>query len=146
MNYKLKLDAEQMAEEFFEETCLLGLVAPIKDYQFCWKINQILQFDFRLNHDLEIAVQKKNRLYYFSIFQYKVPVGTLTHYLYNNKFDGEYLLPEFRHLDYVWLLKGDEVNREYLKLLTDSLRSINGVQLVVEMNHEKIRNKSYMVF
>lgn len=146
MSLKLKLDPEQMAEEFFEETRLLGLVAPIKDYQFCWKINQLLHFDFRLNHDIEIAMQKKSRNYYFSIFQYKVPAGTLNHYLYNNKFDGEYLLPEFRHLDYLWLLKGDVVQQDYLKILMDCLRSISGVQMVVELSHEKIKNKSYMVF
>jgi hypothetical protein len=146
MSLKLKLDNDQMAEEFFEETSLIGLVAPIKDYQFCWKLNQLLHFDFRLNHDLEIKIQKKERFYYFSIFQYKVPSGTLMHYLYNNKFEGEYLLPEFRNLDYLWLLKGDEVQAEYLKLLMDAIRSINGVQLVVELKPEKIKNKSYMIF
>ena len=146
MSLKLDLDTNQMAEEFFEETCLLGLVAPIKDYQFCWQVNQMIHFDFRLNHDLEIEMVKKARNYYFSIYQYKVPAGTLSHYLYNNKCDGEYLLPEFRHLDYLWLLKGDVVNREYLKILMESIRSINAVQLVVELTHEKIKNKTLMIF
>ena len=33
--------------------------------------------------------------------------GTIKHYLYNNEDDGEYLLPEFKHLDFLWLIKDD---------------------------------------
>ena len=62
---KLKLDVAEMAEEFFEDAHLLGIVAPIKDYQFCWQLNQRLRFRFRINNDIEIQMSKKNRNYYF---------------------------------------------------------------------------------
>ncbi|WP_315818940.1 IPExxxVDY family protein [Paraflavitalea speifideaquila] len=75
-------------------------MAPVKNYQFCWQLNQLLRFDFRLNNDIEIQLFKKHRNYYFSIFEYREPNSSLVHYLYNNQFDGEYLLPEFRHLDF----------------------------------------------
>jgi hypothetical protein len=75
-----------------------------------------------------------------------VPSITLTHYLYNNQFDGEYLLPEFKHLDFLWLIKGDVVDTEDLKALMQSIRALPGVQLVTEMTNEKIKNKQHLIF
>jgi hypothetical protein len=143
---KLKIDNEILAQEFFEDAALLGIVAPIKDYQFCWQLNQILGFDFRINNDYEIQLNKKKRTYFFSVYEYAVPSTSLVHYLYNNQFDGEYLLPEFKHLDFLWLLKGETVTVEELKMLMQSIRSLPGVQLITEMTNEKIKNKQHLIF
>lgn len=143
---KLKIDNEELAEEFFEDSLLLGIVAPIKDYQFSWQLNQLLGLDFRVNNDIEIQLNKKNRKYFFSIYEYAVPAITLTHYLYNNQHDGEYLLPEFKHLDFLWLIKGDPITPEDLKLLIQSIKTLPGVQLVNEMTNEKIKHKQHLIF
>jgi hypothetical protein len=143
---KLKIDNEALAEEFFEDSLLLGIVMPVKDYQFSWQLNQLLGFNFRVNNDFEIELKKKQRKYFFSIYEYAVPSITLTHYLYNNQFDGEYLLPEFKHLDFLWLIKGDLPNAEELKELMQAIRSLPGVQLVTEMTNEKIKNKQHLIF
>lgn len=143
---KLKIDNEALAEEFFEDSLLLGIVAPIKDYQFSWQLNQMLGLDFRVNNDIEIQLTKKQRKYFFSIYEYAVPAISLSHYLYNNQYDGEYLLPEFKHLDFLWLIKGDPIAAEDLKILMQSIRSLQGVQLVNEMTHEKIKNKQHLIF
>ena len=37
---KLSLDNKDLTDGFFEETRLLGIMAPIKDYMFCWQVNQ----------------------------------------------------------------------------------------------------------
>ena len=143
---KLKLDNEDLADDFFDNTRLMGIVAPLKSYQFCWQLNNLLQFDFRVNSDLEIELYKKQRRYYFSIYEYREPAGCLVHYLYNNQYDGEYLLPEFRHLDYLWLLKEDYVPDSLLQHLVQSIKTINGVQLVMELTNEKIKNKGHLIF
>ncbi|AXY76616.1 IPExxxVDY family protein [Paraflavitalea soli] len=143
---KLKLDFDEMADDFFDNTRLMGIVAPVKNYQFCWQLNQLLRLDFRINNDIEIQLFKKQRNYYFSIFEYREPNSSLVHYLYNNQFDGEYLLPEFRHLDFLWLLKGDLVADDFLQNLLTAIKSINSVQLVTELTNEKIRNKGHLIF
>lgn len=142
---KLKIDNETLAQEFFEDAILLGIVAPIKDYQFSWQLNQLLGFNFRVNNDIEIQLKKKQRKYFFSIYEYQVPSTSLTHYLYNNQFDGEYLLPEFKHLDFLWLIKGDVVQSEDLKILVQAIKSLAGVQLINELTNEKIKNKQYLI-
>ncbi|MBL0357837.1 MAG: IPExxxVDY family protein [Chitinophagaceae bacterium] len=143
---KLKIDNETLAREFFEDSFLLGIVAPVKNYQMSWHLNQVLGFDFRINHDYEIQLTKKSRKYFFSIYEYQVPSVCVTHYLYNNQFDGEYLLPEFKHLDFLWLIKGDPLGEEELQNLIHSIKSLPGVQLVMEMTNEKIKNKQHLIF
>lgn len=143
---KLKLDFEDIAADFFSDTRLIGVVTSLKDYQFCLHLNQLLRFDFRNNNDIEIQLNKKKRNYFFSVFEFREKNNSLAHYLYNNQFDGEYLLPEFRHLDFVWLLKGDPVEEETLQSIMQAIRSINGVQLVMELTVEKIRNKGHLIF
>ena len=143
---KLKIDNELIAQEFFEDALLLGIVAPIKDYQLSWQLNQILGFDFRINNAIEIQLTKRERTYFFSIYEYPIPSTCLTHYLYNNQFDGEYLLPEFKHLDFLWLLKGEFVNKEELQALIYSIKTLPGVQLVSEITNEKIKHKQHLIF
>lgn len=143
---KLILDTQDITDGFFEDTRLLGIMAPMKDYQLCWQLNNMLGVDFRVNNDIEIQLKKKNRNYFFSLYEYQEPATALEHYIYNNQFDGEYLLPEFKHLDFLWLMKGDIVTDVMLQQQVDNIRSIAGVQLVVELTNEKIKNKEHLVF
>lgn len=143
---KLSINNHDLAEAFFEDSRLLGIMSPEKDYQFCWQLNSLMGMDFRINHEIEISLKKKNRDYFFSVFEYCEPTGSLGHYLYNNQFDGEYLLPEFRHLDFLWLMRDDIVTDSGLQEIISSIRSISGVQLVVELTNEKIKNKEHLVF
>jgi len=143
---KLVLDSKDMTDGFFEETRLLGIMALVKDYQFCWQLNNLMGVDFRINNEIEIQLTKKGRNYFFAVYEYAETHATLIHYLYNNQFDGEYLLPEFKHLDFLWLLKGDGVTEDSIQKMIVSIRAIKGVQLVVELTNEKIRNKEHLVF
>ena len=143
---KLKIDNDVLVDEFFQDTRLLGIVAPIKDYRFCWHLNQMLQFDFRINNSIEIQLNKRQRKYFFSIYEHVEKGGTKKHYIYNNHFDGEYLLPEFKHLDFLWLMKGDKPEHNSINDMVNSVKMINGVQLVMELTNEKIKNKSHLIF
>jgi hypothetical protein len=143
---KLVLDNKNLAEDFFEDTRLLGIMAPIKDYHLCWHLNNLMRIDFRINNDIEIQLSKRDRNYFFAVYEFSEPTGSLSHYLYNNRFDGEYLLPEFKHLDFLWLMKGDLVNEESLQQTINDIKEISGVQLVIELTNEKIRNKEHLVF
>ena len=102
--------------------------------------------DFRANNEIEIQLKKRGRNYFFAVYEYREPTGSLEHYIYNNQFDGEYLLPEFKHLDFLWLMKGDLVSDGMLHAKTESIKSISGIQLVVELTNEKIKNKEHLVF
>ena len=143
---KLILDPKEIAESFFEGARLIGIMAPFKDHQFCWHLNNLLGIDFRVNNDIEIQLTKKKRNYFFTVYEYQEPLTAMVHYLYNNQHDGEYLLPEFKHLDYLWLMKGDVISEDSVDQLINSIKNINAVQLVLELTNEKIKNKEHLVF
>jgi len=143
---KLILNNKELTDEFFGDARLLGIMAPVKDYQFCWHLNSTIGLDFRVNHDLEIKLIKRKRDYFFSVYEFSEPTRFLSHYVYNNQFDGEYLLPEFRHLDFLWLMKGDEVCEEAMQETIQTIKTIPSVQLVAELKVEKINNKENLVF
>ena len=143
---KLLLDNEELANDFFDDARLLAVVAPVKDYQFCWHLNRLMGMDFRINPEICIQMKKKKRNYFFAVYEFAEPTGSLFHYIYNNQFDGEYLLPEFRHVDFLWLMKGDMVDDASLHKKIETIRTINGVQLVMELTNEKIEHKEHLIF
>ena len=142
---RFQLDIEEMTGEFFYNARLLGIVASITDYRLCWSVNQLFRFKFRLNNDIEIQLTKRHRKYYFPIYEYCEPQSSMKHYIYNNQHDGEFLLPEFRNLDFLWLLKGDPADDEEISAMITSLKKISFVQLVVELTNEKILNKEHLI-
>ncbi len=142
---KLTLNIDEITDDFFAGTRLLGIVVSAKNYRFCWQVNNSLGFNFRLDSDIEIELKKKGRTYFFPIYHYNEPNNSLHHYIYHNHYDGEFLLPEFRHIDFLWLLKGDEVEDSQCLQLIQSLKDIAGVQLVTELTNEQIKNKGNLV-
>ena len=121
-------------------------MAPVKDYQFGWQLNQLMGIEFRINNDIEIQLTRKRRNYFFAVYDFHESTGSLSHYLYNNQFDGEYLLPEFKHLDFLWLMKGDYISDNTLQEYITAIKTISGVQLVMELTNEKIKNKEHLIF
>ena len=143
---KYRLNQDDITEDFFCDTKLIGIMCDVKNYQFCWLINKELGLHFKLNTDIEIQVQKKGRNAFFPVYQFTQSEALVAHFIYKNLYEGEYLLPEFRHLDFLWLIKGegiDEINCDEMIL---SLRNINGVQLVAELSNEKIQKKGNLIF
>ena len=142
---KLILDNEAITDDFFSDTRLIGIMAPIKNYQFCWQLNNLLGYNFRLNTDIDKQLHKKNRQYFFSVYQHEEN-SFLKYYLFHNHCDGEYLLPEFKHLDFLLLLKGDCVEDNKCEGIIAAIKSISSVQMVAELTNEKIKNKEHLVF
>jgi len=62
---KLTLDIDYITDDFFADTRLLGIVVSAKNYRFCWQVNSVLGYNFRLDAELEIELKKKGRTYYF---------------------------------------------------------------------------------
>lgn len=142
---KFRFDNMDMIGQFFADTRLLGIVAPIEQYKFCWHLNNLTNFQFRINNDLEIPMIKKERKYFFSIYTYREAKSLCEHYLYNNQQDGEFLLPEFRNLDFLWLIRDEYIDGKDLSGLIDAVKSIPNVQMVTELDQTKIRNKQNLI-
>jgi hypothetical protein len=142
---KLILNTDGIEDNFFSGVRLLGIMSQLKNYRFCWLINAHLKYDFRLKTDVEIQVKKKNRNYFFQVYHFCETDCEMEHYIYHNQFEGEYLLPEFKHFDFLWLVKADIIPEETFSDLQKNLKTINGVQLVTELIQEKIKHKGNLI-
>jgi hypothetical protein len=140
---KHRLNIEQISDNFFEGTRILGIVTTLKNYQLCYHIEKSLQIDFQTSKDLQIPLEKNKRSYSFTVYEFYQSSLAVEHFLYSNKNDGEPFLPELPHLDFIWLLKGDYyANEENLITLHQQLKIINGIQLVTEVPQEKIKSRN----
>jgi len=142
---KLKLNIDGIEDNFFTGTRLLGIMSQLKNYRFCWQVNAQLKYDFRLNTDVEIQLKKKGRNYFFSVYQFCETDFEMEHFIYHNQCEGEYLLPEYKHFDFLWLIKADIIPEDDFSNLQQKLKLIPGVQLVTELTTEKIRHKENLI-
>ncbi|HVI44549.1 MAG TPA: IPExxxVDY family protein [Chitinophaga sp.] len=143
---KLKLDQEQLVEDFFESTYLIGIASSARDYQLCWQINRHMHTNFRVNNNLEITLSKKNRLFHFTVLDFHEPTNSVSHYFYNNHCQAEFLLPELKHIHFLWMIKGDYYQSEDIKKLLEDLRQVPLVQLVSLLDTRDIKNKMNLIF
>ncbi|MFY0253260.1 IPExxxVDY family protein [Chitinophaga sp. 30R24] len=143
---KLKLDHDQLVEDFFESAHLIGIASTARDYQLGWHINRQLHTNFRVNNYLEISLSKKNRSFHFPVFEFHEPTNAVVHYIYNNHCQTEYLLPELKQIDFLWMVKGDYYQSEDVKKLLEELRLVPLIQLVSLLDIREIKNKMNLIF
>ncbi|MCW3462162.1 IPExxxVDY family protein [Chitinophaga nivalis] len=143
---KLKLDQDQLVEDFFESTHLIGIASTAPDYQLCWHINRYLHTNFRVNNSLEITLSKKTRSFHFTVLEFHEPTNSVAHYFYNNHCQAEFLLPELKNIHFLWMIKGDYYQPDDVKKLLEELRHVPLVQLVSLLDIKEIRNKMNLIF
>lgn len=141
------LDMDELNEDFLKGTRLLAITTPIKKHLFCWKINSLLNLNFKLCSEKEVPVEKKNRKYFFSIYHSSEPTNPFMDYvIYHTQHDGEYLLPELKHTDFLWLIRGNAIEEDHFNFIKQGIKSISGVQLVSEIASNQIKNKGHLMF
>lgn len=143
---KLKITNDDLSDEFFTNVQVIGIVSTLKGYKFCWSLNHHLSVDFRLHPDMEVQLEKKKLFYYFNIYYYADADGNISHMLYENESRGEFLVPEFKHLDYLWLIRSDDHDIQEIKEhLLDKLRKLDIIQLATYMQLENIKSKENLI-
>ncbi|SFV31626.1 IPExxxVDY family protein [Thermoflavifilum thermophilum] len=141
----LKLDEQQLVEQFFESTQLIGLLSDLPDYELCWHLNQDLNMNFRVNLDLEIAWKQNRRTYFFTVFEYLDTRLLNVHYLYNNHKQGMALLPEVKHLNYIWLIKGPYFTTNEREGLLLDLKQLPYIRMAVELSQQELKNRRNLI-
>lgn len=142
---KLTIDNDLIAAEYFSDVRLLGIQCPLDPQPLIWLVNQQFGYDFRYQVNAEIKVRKNKRLFRYAIYQFEEPHLNITHFLYTNHHDGEYLLPELRHFDFMWMVKGESERDSLVPLIITELKKLEQVQIVTELAGDKIRNKLQLV-
>lgn len=142
---KLVINNSELAEAFFDDARLLGIQCPQPPHALIWQINRSFGYNFAYLVQGEIILQDMGRKYQYPIYTCREAQLELEHLLYVNGHDGKHLLPELRHIDYLWLLKGAGAQPAFTALLMQELRALSGITLVLELTNEKIKHKEHLV-
>ncbi len=142
---KLIIDNAQIAEEYFENALLLGIQCAAEPHKFVWLINKHFAFDFRYQPGSEIEMKKQGRNFKFPVFSFAETHLSVQHLIYTNQFDGEYLLPELKHTDFLWLVRSESSDVDFIQLLATEIKKVSQVQLVTLLSNDKIKNKQHLV-
>lgn len=144
---KLVLNSEDLTSDFYEDARVLGIVSKYKNYKFIWSLNQHLDLNFKMITDYEIELPKKNRKCFFSVFQHCVKNTSIDYFIYQNYFEGEFLLPELKNIDFIYLVKGDfGADQIQWKNFIEGLKSVGCIQMVSEIPIDQIKTKENLIF
>jgi len=136
---KLVLDMTATQEGFFADAAMIGIGTALPAYHFCWLLNKHFEIDFRRDPDQNIPMVKKENQYYFPIYQYSFPNSTHTYLLYKLKNGTEALVPEIRHLDYLWLVQTANPEEDALLILGE-LKKIPDIQLAQILAQDQLKS------
>ncbi len=119
-------------EEFFENTQLLLIKSTLYSHALCWQLNYYHGYYFYLSiQPTFIQRSYKHLNTYYKIYYYVDKLNQIEHYLYENKSNEEYLIPHYKHIDYLWLIKGDtSYISDYVINIKNFLINIDNISLV----------------
>jgi hypothetical protein len=141
---KLSLDNLSMVDDFLDSTHFLGIVAPMKGYQFCWSLNHYLGMDFRYLVNERVEMRRSDRRFDLNLYHYQSEQDH-EHTIYQNQYDGRLLFTEFKHLDFIWMIRMEEYQKDLIPDLIESLKSMDTIQLVTTIHEGQFKNPENLI-
>lgn len=100
---KFNLDTEDDGEPDF---LLIGICSHAKAYRLCWSLNQVMPLKLvNIDQPIVITNPRKKTSVSFEVYNCADEESRINYYLICNKSGDGYLLPEFKHVDYLLMLK-----------------------------------------
>jgi hypothetical protein len=142
---RLAINNDLLAEEYFEDAQLIGIQCALPPQKLVWLINAHCQYEFKYYPANDITLTKKGRKLHYAVFMCQEGRFVLQHIIYTNQQQGEYLLPELKHFDFIWMMKTERNIESLVAHLTEELKTIDRVQLALEIDCAKILHKKHLV-
>lgn len=133
----LQLDHTAVEEDFFEDLKMFCLICPHEPYHLAWHINGTLPFNFKRTPNQDILMGND----YYVVYEYEEPINQIQHYLVASRSKTNYILPELRNIDFIWMIKGGHKVEEYVKQLPAMTKNIPIVVDCRFINHKKLSNR-----
>lgn len=124
---------------------LVGISSHSKDYRLCWSINNNLGTSFTKQEDLKVELIKTHELSHFSFYEYEDEENFNKQYIISNTGTSGNLLPEYRNLDYFWMVKGN-FTKQNMRDLLEGLSKIEVVIACLELDVSSLKSKQNLLF
>lgn len=124
---------------------LIGISSHAKIYRLCWSLNQAMNLKLvNSNLSIELLDKKNKTKQNFEIYQYMDEESRINFHVIANKNMNGFLLPEFKHIDYIMLLK------ENIMINVDDvivrLRKSDQVLTAFEIKTEDVKSIENLLF
>jgi hypothetical protein len=133
----LLLDHTAVEADFFEDLRMLCLICPHEPYHVAWHINGTLPFNFKRSPNQDIFMGND----YYVVYEYEEPITQIQHYLVASRSKTNYILPELKNIDFIWMIKGSHKVEEYVKTLPLMVKNIPVVVDCRHIDHKKLSNR-----
>ncbi len=138
---KLVLDNQFVVESFFEDTYIIGVVTPLRYYQFVAQVNRMLHTDFEYDIENPLIINEIE----FPVYQWEDHAEAASHYLYANRLPDALLMYEIPTVDYVWVVKKEHRHHEHKQALITALKSLAFVQFVTPMQYDLLPSAEVLI-
>lgn len=165
------LDMTQMQERFFTDTAMVGIASSLPGYRMCWAINNFFGTEFinvpentikmkevkenksaaqslvkQMQPDMFGNIEEvKGAYFYFPTYSHYFANSSYYYILYQLKSENRVLLPEIKHLDYLWLIQTAQSGHD-MHIILDQLRKMKDVQLAQELTAHQLKKSIDLLF
>jgi hypothetical protein len=133
----LQLNHTAVEEDFFDDLKMLCLICPHEPYHLAWHINRNIPIDFKRSPDQDILIGGN----YYIVYEFIEENNQILHYLLATRCKTNYILPELKNIDFIWMIKGGHKVDEYIKKLPDMVKTLMGVIDCRVIDHKKLSNR-----
>ncbi len=124
---------------------LIGVASSLKEYKFCYHLNQLLSVDFIKLNDLVFQSTDRTRSIQFGVFKAGDEEDKNQFFVFNNKNLGEVLLPEAMNFDFIMQIKG-ECSEKEMAAIVEGIKSFPEILVCAEIPLKKIKSKERLVY
>jgi hypothetical protein len=129
---------------FDYEFMLLGIVSQEKAHRLVWFINKELSYQFV--HDGELVMYEDELpVAAYTRYAFVDEINHLEFFIIENKDESSYLIPELRTVDFFMMVKG-ALDFLDIKTLITNMKPIEPIQLITEIDHQKLKSKQNLIF
>jgi hypothetical protein len=123
---------------------LLGIVSQEKAHRLVWFINKELSYHFA--HDGELTMYEEEKpVAAYTKYVFTDEINHLEFFMIENKDESSYLIPELRQIDFFIMIKG-ALDFLDVKTLITNMKPIQPIQLITEIDHQKLKSKQNLIF
>ena len=131
---------------------LFGISCGEKPYRLCWALNNQLKATFSKGKDMKVPAygtgkHEKNQgeQSKFSVFVFRNEEMFTDYRVIVNKTENKFLVPEYKHADYLLMVQGGIPFAEKNSILK-KVKEVTFVQTAFEIDPKKIKSKENFVF
>ncbi len=134
----LKIDSEI-------DFVLTGIISSLPDYRLCWYLNGVLALNFAKAQDIAITLPELHIQQSFSRFVFEEEITMSAFWVIQNKAAGNFLLPELKQVDYLFMIKGNYY-RTKIRSIEKLLKSIMEIQAIIPIDTSQLKNGDRLIF